>query len=234
MKTNGIKNLLVGDFIFSFLLLFFTWNSALGAPFQNGDFGNGDFTNWNGDLVYTGQVNPNTDSHFSIVNVTGQPFTNTANVTNDDTDWIVTLFQDFTIDVLNGAGWSMDINFWIRWTPTDSTQDSISAELSNLSYTDSLSLLDNVPTNALLNGTWVTQDITSFARTWGGQDVELALTINDGDYLTPDSFLVDNISFNQHAPVPEPTTILLFGTGLAGFAITKKKRGFKRKESGDR
>ncbi len=202
-------------------------NVVQAAPFQNGDFETGDFTGWSGDLISTGTVDPDLDSHFSLVNVPGQTFQNSANVTNDNIDWIVTLYQDFTLDSLLGPGYTMDITFWIQWSPTDSTWDMLSATLSDTGYTNTVDLLSGVSDTDLLNGTWVTQDITSFAQTWGGQDVELAFTVTDWDWITPDSFTIDNISFNQHAPaapVPEPATVLLLGSGLCGLAFTRKRK----------
>ncbi|BCX89995.1 hypothetical protein MIN45_PP09 (plasmid) [Methylomarinovum tepidoasis] len=203
---------------------------AFALPLQNGDFETGDFTGWSGDLVSTGVVDPDTDSHFSIVLNAGPSNSNVAQVQNDDIDWIATLFQDFTLDSLPGAGWTMDITFWIQWNPTDSTQDTLSAELSDTGLTDTVDLLSGVSDTDLLNGTWVTQDITGFAQTWGGQDVELAFTLNDFDFSTPDTLLIDEISFRQHGPtpsVPEPATLLLLGGGMLGFGMKRFRRNLQ-------
>lgn len=197
---------------------------VLASPFQNGDFETGDFTGWWGDLEpTTGVVDPDSNSHFSILPNSGPSNSNVAEVQNDDTDWMATLFQDFTLDSLLGPGWTMDINFWIKWMPTDSTQDSISAELSDTGYTDTVDLLSGVPTPDLLNGTWVTYDITTFAQTWGGKDVELAFTLADYDWSTPDYFQLDEISFNQ-TPIPEPATVLLLGSGILGLGVKRLRR----------
>lgn len=40
----------------------------------------------------------------------------------------------------------------------------------------------------------------------------------------PDSFIMDDFSFNSAAPVPEPSTLLLFGAGLAGLASAGRRK----------
>ncbi len=204
--------------------------TAWATPFQNGDFETGDFTGWSGDLINTGVVDPDSDSHFTIVSNEGPNNSYVAKVENDnDYDWQAALFQDFTLDVLNGPGWTMDITFWLQWTPGDSSQDEISVQIQDTGVTDSLDLLAGISDSDLMDGTWVTQDISTFAQTWGGQDVELMFTITDynGQDGKHDSLLIDNISFQQHpAPVPEPSTVVLLGFGLAGIVGLRKKRVF--------
>ena len=40
-------------------------------------------------------------------------------------------------------------------------------------------------------------------------------------------FLIDNIVYNAGAPVPEPSTFILFGAGLAGVAFLKRRKNNK-------
>lgn len=221
MKKVLLFGILVG------FILYIGVGQPFAASFQNGDFETGDFSGWSGDLEpVTGTVNPDSDSHFTIIPDAGPGPSNVAKIQNDDTDWVADLFQDFDMDSLNGPGWTMDITFWVKWSPTDSSQDNIMVSLTDLNSYDSFDLLSGIPDSDLMNGTWITQDITSFASQYGGNAVELGFTISDGDYQTPDSFMVDNISFNQHvpSPVPVPASVLLLGSGIAGLMITRRKK----------
>ena len=210
-------------FLLGCLLLTLASPTLRAVPFQNGDFESGNFTGWQGDLISTGIVDPDTDSHFTLTTSADPTFNRMAQVQNDDTDWNATLFQDFTLETL-APGETLDISFWIQWSPTDSTQDTISALLSDTGYMDTVDLLGAITDSELLTGTWVTVDVTPFARTWGGNDVELAFTISDGDFQTPDTMQIDNVRFTRHATVPAPATLLLFVAGLGGLAASGRNK----------
>ncbi len=210
--------------IWIFLVLFiFVASSAFAAPFQNGDFSSG-FTGWAGEIIdssyppTTVTVEPNTSSYFDIVSPNNQ-----ARISLDDTYWNNTLYQDFDMDTI-GSGWNMELSFWIKWAPTDSTYDGLSATLYHQNSGDVVDLLLGISTLALVSGTNVTIDITSFAQNHGGEQAELAFTLYDLDYDTRDMLNVDNISFTKTptTPVPEPSMVLLLASGLWGLGFFRK------------
>ena len=210
-------------------VLLFWVGVAQATSFQNGDFETGDFTGWSGSLVDVNDnetiVDPDTNDLFSIIPNAGPNNSNVAQVEVNDTYWSATLYQDFTLDSLL-PGWTMDITFWIWWDPSNSSEDGVSATLGDSGGATSIDLLSGVSDSALLSGTWVTADITTFAQTYGGQGVELTFTIQDVDWDTSDTLQIDEISFRKHAPapVPEPATILLFAPSLAFLFRKKVKR----------
>ncbi len=181
------------------------------TPFQNGTFDT-DFTGWEGELddFFSPQtVDPDTAPYFNIVS--GQ-----AQVSLDDTWFSNTLYQDFTLGALS-PGDTLNLSFQVHWSPTDSTQDLFSATLEDIAGTDVFDLLDGVATSDLLNGVAITRDITPFAQTWGGQEVELAFNITDVDFDTGDTLRLDDIQFQlTPASVPEPPIALLLLTGMWG------------------
>ncbi|NTW20971.1 MAG: PEP-CTERM sorting domain-containing protein [Nostocales cyanobacterium W4_Combined_metabat2_030] len=187
---------------------------AQATSFTNGSFDSG-FSGWNGSFVDPfNVVDPDASpSQFSLAGAN-----NAAQLQNNDNDWIVTLFQGFTVDSLTSPANKLNLSFSVKWQPTESSLDGFSATLGGVD------LLAGVTTAELLSGVDLTVDVTSVA----GSLSELGFTIMDWDYLTPDFLLVDNIAFNQvatgAAPVPEPGTFLLFGIGLAGVAFVKNRK----------
>ena len=203
------------------VLFVFVASSASAASFQNGDFSSG-FTGWSGEIMDTNfsttTVDPDTSSYFSIVSPNNQ-----AQISLDDTYWNNTLYQDFDMGTHNN-GEKMEISFWIKWTPTNSTSDGLSVTLSDQNSQYFVNLLSEISNSALLSGTNVTVDITSFAQNHGGEQVELAFTLYDFDYNTSDLLNVDNITFTKISatPVPVPSSMLLLFTGLVSLGIGKK------------
>ncbi len=145
-------------------------HNSLAAPFQNGDFETGDFSPWAGtidDYITPVNVSSDSSSYFQLIHSPDPSFSWIAQVSLDDTYFNNTLYQNFTMDTLS-AGETMDISFWIDWSPTDETSDGASVVLEDIGGNTALDLLDGISDTDLLQGTWVTQDITSFAQTYGG------------------------------------------------------------------
>ncbi len=206
-----MKSIRFGILILCLVLSLAIANNALAASFQNGTFDT-DFEGWSGEVVNNQSiiVDPDNDSsHFSIT-------AGIAQIQNDNTYWLVSLYQTFDLDPLLGPGYTMDISFWIQWNPTDSNIDGLSVTLGDPSGQQDL--LFGIPTADLLTGTTVTQDITS----WAGQNVTLIFSVWDWNWNTSDILKIDNITITQK-PVPEPTSILLLGIGLCGVCLMMKK-----------
>ncbi len=201
---------------------------AQADTFRNGDFSNG-WSGWSGELVSADasglpvfrEVQPGDyPDNYAI-----EGAEETATLTNDDTYWQVSLYQDFDMEPLAGPGYSMDISFYIKWIPSDSTSDILSATMGDAS--NERDLLADISTDDLLNGVNVMQDVTPWA---GKHGVELNFTNTDIDFITGDVIELDDIHFTQHAPspVPVPASVILFVIGLLGLVGTRKKAGLWR------
>jgi len=212
--------------IFIFIPLFFSISSVYAASFTNGNFSTGDFSAWSGEIIdvfyNTSTTDPDTSPYFSIVSPENQ-----AEISLDDNYWNNTLYQDFDMDTLL-PGQGMSLSFWIKWTPTSSC-DGLSAVLSNSSGTDQVNLLSGISDTDLYAGTNVNVDVTSFAMTYGGQQVELDFSLYDMDFDTSDLLDVDNITFtitSPPAPVPEPSTAMLLLLGFVGLGLAQKQKKY--------
>lgn len=196
---------------FAFIVIFALSGVAQASPFINGSFDSG-YTGWSGSFVEPFTViDPGTTSpQFSLQS------NSSAQLLNNDTDWIVTLFQDFCVDSLTAPINKLNLNFSIRWQPTESGLDSVSATLGGID------LLADTTLSQLLAGVDLSVDVTSLA----GSEAELGFTIMDSDFLAADFLWVDNIVFNQMAPdtapVPEPGTVFLLTAGVIGIAFAKR------------
>jgi len=187
---------------------------ALAVP----NFNNG-FADWSGQLSGFDVIaaDLSSDPHFSLNgNIAIISYADLM-----DPYWNFTLFQPMDADPLQGAGYQMTLSFYLRFIPgVDGTIDGhiISATLGADSLVD---MADATVQSRLLAGDTFTADITNHA----GSSSLLAFTLGDLDWSVTDSLLIGDFSFAQvpPAPVPEPSTILLLGAGLAGLVVCRKR-----------
>ncbi len=207
--------------VFFALICFLYIPNAHASLFQNGDFENG-YEGWSGELTDNSStphvVDPGTSSLYQVVSPNNQ-----SEQGLNSTYWINDLFQDFTMDSL-APGEKMELSFSIKWVPSASAQDGISATLSDSTGADTIDLLSSVTDSELLAGTNVLVDITDFARNYSNQDAEIAFTLMDYDLDTSDRLYVDDITFTKTAvPLPPAVVLLLSGLGIIG--ISRKRGG---------
>ncbi len=133
--------------------------------------------------------------------------------------------ENRTISVLNGAGGLTKISYGDYELPRAlrlRMDMDFTANSGAGSY--SISLMD------MTGGSWLAL----------GENYNLGLGMNSNTILGPGDWngfglgfesnpgLVDNLVFSNGAapePVPEPATLLLFGTGIAGVAVSRFRRG---------
>ncbi len=183
-------------------------SAASSANLLNGDFSSG-FDNWEGE-VFDGAattVSPLPGSFGDNFDASS----GAAVITNDDINWAVTLFQDFTVQsLLNPAN--------TLWLELDFSS-SVSAPFSDFVVAELVDLGGSLATLDISGGS---VDITS----WAGLNAEILFLVEDGDFDTGDFLTIDNISITQHAAsVPEPGSLALFLS--AGLALLARRRLFR-------
>ncbi len=149
-------------------------------------------------------------------NSTTDDFTNAANIWNYELvlgdNGILTLYK---IDTTNANA---------SYFNTSDTYFGNSGYIYRKNQLVDLSQAGLTLTNANLGniGTWSTSAVTN----------QLVFNINDNNYLTGSDFAFhwdmscanDVIEGGASAPVPEPSTFILFGAGLAGVAFMKRRK----------
>ncbi|BCO08343.1 hypothetical protein GF1_07190 [Desulfolithobacter dissulfuricans] len=183
----------------------------------------------------TGYVDPNYNDSWDSTSLTGTalfefyidetwPQVNRVTIELDDDIFTGITASDFT--VLNPSGW------------TTSVYTGTSGNVFDVSLAGVLATSTNDPIQITFDYTLLDEDMYDNASEgvpggwdWDeGQAWGLAYTLDYGFY-TPHPltgspvFVALDTSGGSTAPVPEPATMLLFGTGLAGLAgVVRKKR----------
>ncbi|WP_246152910.1 PEP-CTERM sorting domain-containing protein [Oryzomonas rubra] len=194
-------------------------DQALAVP----NFNSG-FAGWSGQLsdgVNVDAANLASDPHFSLNgNIATIKYTDLA-----EPYWAFTLSQAMVADQLAGAGNKLIMSFYMKAGFGDAgTFDGhiVSATLGSDAL---INTTDQSIRDRLIAGDTFSADITNFA----GSSELLSFTLGDLDFSVPDYLSIGDFAFSQiappvdNAPVPEPSTILLLGIGMAGLVFYRKK-----------
>lgn len=218
---------------------------------NNGDFETGDFSNWN---VGSTQFSPYQDSFpstRSLATATNDAGNSTAwwikNVSTTYQNWASAspidgasafhgfdgspgtfyLTQDFTISdsvisaILN-FDWAYNVS--MRHCALDRKFNVLLRHSSQETSVFSWSM-NGIDTNWSQTNTSI--DLTAYFNSFGEGDFTLAYEWYVPQCFTgPAQFAIDNINLDVTSaePVPEPTTMLLFTTGIAGLAGSRLRR----------
>jgi hypothetical protein len=186
-------------------------SAASSANLLNGDFSSG-FDSWQGQVTYDDPTSGlPVDEIVSPLTSNFDATSGAAVITNDNINWGVALFQDFTVQSLLAPANTL-------WLELDFSS-SVSAPFSDFVVAELVDLGGSLATLDISGGS---VDITS----WAGLNAEILFLVEDGDFGTGDFLTIDNIRITQHAAsVPEPGSLALFLS--AGLALLARRRLFK-------
>ena len=208
--------------------------NAMASPFTNGDFETRDLTGWqltcgtttgeatvvNSPDVMTGYYAKLDDSDSSGIASIYQTFDIDPSATivdisfdyyftgQDDTRWysdvIASTFAFKSGD--NFDGWLDTLDWELTFVATTSPLGTFETK-ATYSASYNISLVDESPNAMLQFGLWESSSC------WGDDKTDTWLG-------------VDNITVSSNAtPIPEPATMLLFGTGLIGLIGYRRRKG---------
>jgi hypothetical protein len=202
---------------------------AIGAPFTNGDFETGDLTGWEL-MPFTG-----TDEAL-VVNSPNVMSGYYAQLNDSDSDGFAGIYQSFDIDP---SATIVDVSFDYYFTGTDTSNwysDVFESTFAFKSGNGWFGLLDwEFEFNVITTSEDVMETVVSFSASYDvsllddspNANIQFGLLESDGwcSDSTNTWLGVDNVMVSSNAaPVPEPATMLLFGTGLVGLAGARRRK----------
>jgi hypothetical protein len=226
LKEKRMKNVLATTVTIG--LLAFA-GSAMGNLISNGNFeeNGGSLNNWTHNATVTLQQAgviadiQGMDGHYALLG--GETTTATSR-----------LRQDFDIEGIDeltiSFDWAFDI---VDWSRQDDIFMSIIREGDTNAHKITMQRLRSsaVPQFFGVGASWGHYEETFSISDWLDDEGRVRFSLNEADTRWTNSLAgIDNVSVTGTGPaaVPEPATMLLFGTGLAGLI------GYSRKRSGQK